>query len=172
MISAPSRFSLSLLEVLLYLIHYSEFLLLISALMFKFSHLNAVFRKILKESEPVLKEALEKNPDFNLVVTGHSLGAGTAELITLNILTGKVDWIDPAKTNVKCISLAPPPVYRSTVKLPKEVKHKIEIYINNNDCVPRLSLGVIAKLLAMMKAVDSLPLTTYEQLQLLAGKSL
>jgi hypothetical protein len=33
------------------------------------------------------------------------------------------------------------------VKLPKEMKHKIEIYVNNNDCVPRLSLAVIAKLL-------------------------
>ena len=39
------------------------------------------FRKILKEAEPVLKESLEKYPDFDLVVTGHSLGAGTAELV-------------------------------------------------------------------------------------------
>jgi hypothetical protein len=53
--------------------------------------------------------------------------------------------------------------------LPKEVKHKIEIYINNNDCVPRLSLGVVAKLLAMMKTVDALPLSKFEQLQVLAG---
>jgi len=57
-----------------------------------------IFRKILKESEPVLKEALEKNPDFNLIVTGHSLGAGTAELITLSILTGKVDWVSISST--------------------------------------------------------------------------
>jgi hypothetical protein len=40
-------------------------------------------RKILKEAEPSLKEALEKYPDFNLVVTGHSLGAGTAELVSM-----------------------------------------------------------------------------------------
>jgi hypothetical protein len=87
----------------------------------------------------------------------------------LSILSGKVDYIDPATTNVRCIALAPPPVYRSSVKLAKELKHKIEIFINNNDCVPRLSLGVVAKLLAMMKAVDSLPLSKFEQLQLLSG---
>ena len=112
---------------------------------------------------------MTKHPDFDLVITGHSLGAGTAELITLNILSGNVDYIDPVKTKIKCIALAPPPVYRSSIKLPKDMKHKIEIYINNNDCVPRLSLGVIAKLLAMMKSVDALPLTTTEQLQLVAG---
>ena len=116
-----------------------------------------------------MTEAMYKHPDFNLIITGHSLGAGTAELITLNILSRNVDYIDPLQTNIKCIALAPPPVYRSTVKLPKEMKEKIEIYINNNDCVPRLSLGVIAQLLAKMKAVDALPLTTTEQLQLLAG---
>ena len=87
----------------------------------------------------------------------------------MSVLSGKVDYIDPAKTNVRCIALAPPPVYRSSSKLPKDLKTKIEIFINNNDCVPRLSLGVVAKLLAMMKAVDSLPISKFEQLQLLSG---
>jgi hypothetical protein len=34
-----------------------------------------------------LKLALENNPGFDLILTGHSLGAGTAELITLSILS-------------------------------------------------------------------------------------
>jgi putative lipase involved disintegration of autophagic bodies len=66
----------------------------------------------LREAEPALKAALQDNPDFRLIVTGHSLGAGTAELITLTILSGNVDFVDPAKTSVQCIALAPPPVYR------------------------------------------------------------
>ena len=68
----------------------------------------------------------------------------------------------------KCVALAPPPVYRprsrsSGVSVPKDIQEAINIYINNQDCVPRMSLASIAKLLAMIRVVDALPLTAYEQ---------
>jgi putative lipase involved disintegration of autophagic bodies len=44
-----------------------------------------------------LKSALKDFPDYDLIVTGHSLGAGTAELIALSILMGKVEFIDPGR---------------------------------------------------------------------------
>ena len=37
---------------------------------------------------PVIKDALRTNPDYKLLITGHSLGAGTAELLTLELLMG------------------------------------------------------------------------------------
>ncbi len=44
--------------------------------------------------------------------TGHSLGAGTAVLLTLLVLNGgALEWV-PGGTRVRCVGFAPPPVYR------------------------------------------------------------
>ena len=48
---------------------------------------------------------------YNLVVTGHSLGAGVAVLITLELLLGSSKSSIPENVSVRCIALAPPPVY-------------------------------------------------------------
>merc|ERR1712013_96463 len=40
---------------------------------------------------------------------------------------------------------------------------KITVYVNDKDVVPRLSLGSVAKLLAMLREVDSVGLSTDEQ---------
>ena len=45
-----------------------------------------------------------------VVVTGHSLGAGAAELITMRLL-GDSSLL-PTSTRVECVALAPPPVFR------------------------------------------------------------
>ena len=50
---------------------------------------------------------LLRHPGYKLVVTGHSLGAGTAILVALELLLGdnKLD----SKVDIQCIALAPPP---------------------------------------------------------------
>jgi predicted lipase len=45
--------------------------------------------KILHAARTDLTALLEKYPGYKLVVTGHSLGAGTAILITLEVLLGQ-----------------------------------------------------------------------------------
>ena len=50
---------------------------------------------------------------LKLVLTGHSLGAGTAVLMALKILTRRHKTPVPEWTRVRCVALAPPPVYRS-----------------------------------------------------------
>ena len=57
-------------------------------------------REILNQSIKVLQKAFEDHPDYRLVITGHSLGAGTAVLIAMSILTGKT-IIDPNKIEIK-----------------------------------------------------------------------
>ena len=59
----------------------------------------------MKEAEPTLSAALKDHPDFDLIITGHSLGAGTAELITLSILFNKVDYIDPGSVQPTSIQI-------------------------------------------------------------------
>merc|ERR1712178_549504 len=100
------------------------------------------------------------------MVTGHSLGAGTAELITMKLLSSP--QLLARDTRIQCIALAPPPVYRSTKPLPHTVTSSIQIYINNFDCVPSLSLSSVAKLLATVRAVDQLGLSLTDQLSIIA----
>ncbi len=105
----------------------------------------------------------------SLIVTGHSLGAGTAVLIALHFLHQKEDPVCAAK--IECIALAPPPVYLSSSPLPPEISERITCYINNHDCVPRLSLGSAAKLVAILRAIDELSFYPGEIAELLTGKS-
>ena len=39
---------------------------------------------------PVIKDALRANPDYKLLITGHSLGAGTSELVALELMMGEL----------------------------------------------------------------------------------
>ena len=128
-------------------------------------------QRILSKISDQLVTSLTDHPDYNLVITGHSLGAGTAELITLDLMLGQHSHLLPSTTSLSCIALAAPPVYRAEIALPARVSTAVEIYINNYDCVPRLSLGSIARLLVSMRAVDNLGLTLTEQLSILAGRS-
>jgi hypothetical protein len=126
-------------------------------------------QEILKMAEPILSEEMKKKPNFKLVISGHSLGAGTAELITMMILSNKEEYSDLLQNGVKCYALAPPPVYRSEQKIPDEIVNSIEIYINNYDCIPSLSFATVKKLLSAMSQIDKLQLSTIGDGLLLAG---
>jgi len=111
-------------------------------------------------------------PGYALTLTGHSLGAGTAELLTMDFLEGEASKLLPAGTKVHCVALAPPPVFRpgGGQGLSTRVVDAIEIYINNCDIVPRLSLASIAHLLACLRAVDELKLSLGTQFDILIGE--
>jgi len=125
---------------------------------------------ILGKVKDVISEAAREHPDYSLTITGHSLGAGAAELITMKLLSEPDTVPDIKDTKVKCVALAPPPVYQSEKSLKQEVVEAIDIFVNNFDCVPRLSLASVARLLAMVRAVDELGLTVGEQLKVLTER--
>ena len=99
-------------------------------------------------------------PDVTgIVVTGHSLGAGVSVLVALNLLKRGSELGLPAHLDVKCIALAPPPVFEAAVEpLDDHVRNSVHIFINRNDIVPRLGLDSVSKFLATLKtASDNLP---------------
>ena len=116
-------------------------------------------QRILEESSHELKKAFETYPGYRLIVTGHSLGAATAILITMTILSGS-EIVDLEDTVVKCIALAPPPAYRSDSDIiDKKFNDHIQIFIHQNDIVPRASLYTVARLFEAARSIDKLELS-------------
>lgn len=56
-----------------------------------------------------LVEAVNANPDFGLLVTGYSLGAGIGHLATMELVEGESANFLPPNLLVRCISYGAPP---------------------------------------------------------------
>jgi hypothetical protein len=101
----------------------------------------------------------EELKDFTFVITGHSLGAGTACLLNV-----KVHLEKPLGDRlIKCYGFAPPPTYfmdesltDPTAKVSIQTAiHYSTCYMHNNDCVPLLSVVCIRRLATLMDTVDN-----------------
>ena len=86
-----------------------------------------------------LLQTIAQNPQYQVVVIGHSLGAGTAALLTL-LLKNEL----PCSVRLRCLAFAPPCVL--SPNLAKGCEGLIDSFILGNDCVPRLSFASIQKL--------------------------
>jgi len=104
----------------------------------------------------------------HIVVCGHSLGAGVAALVAVEVARRR-----PA-TRVTCYSFAPPPVAcwgprSASVKSIIPANCEILAFVNGKDCVPDLSLRSVSDLLRAARRVDELPLTLADRLGVLGG---
>ncbi|CAM9575475.1 unnamed protein product [Pylaiella littoralis] len=138
-----------------------------------------VWRGVQEQVEKQLKE----HSDYKLVLTGHSLGAGTAILLKILLernakeaLKGstkssedgktKVE-LAPAKLNVgrsvrvECYAFAPPPVFSAPIGAPWA--QYVYSFVNGADCVPTMSLGSVYALCRTIQNVDKLPLDIYKR---------
>ncbi|KAJ3051269.1 hypothetical protein HK097_007754 [Rhizophlyctis rosea] len=98
-------------------------------------------------------EALERHPDFGLVLTGHSLGGGVAALLTLlwaypvvegngggtTFMTGPRSGL-PCRP-IHCFVYGPPAVM--SANLSTYAQNMITTVIYRNDFIPSLSLGLM-----------------------------
>jgi Lipase (class 3) len=102
---------------------------------------------------PTLIDALVKHPSFSATVTGHSLGAGAAILLTKLLLD------DSAFTGVKitCYAFAPPPVFGPLDAVDEAWSSSLICFVNADDVVPRTSLRAMRALALEVEHVDSLP---------------
>eukprot|EP00667_Euglena_gracilis_P015225 EG_transcript_15822 len=99
--------------------------------------------------QPIL-QALAENPSYDLVVTGHSLGGGSAILLTLLMRTSP----DEPLRRATCVAFGPPPVLRGAVQ--GQCDDFIETVVNEDDIVPRLSIPAILYLLQVADYAHSL----------------
>ncbi|EZG83566.1 lipase [Gregarina niphandrodes] len=93
---------------------------------------------------------IEKHPKAKIILTGHSLGAGSAALLTIKWLKELPQFA----ARIQCVAIACPAIlnehdsYVST--------DRIKTIIFGKDIVPRLSFGSFRDLLVQMKALADL----------------
>ena len=97
-----------------------------------------------KPVQLAVKEALERNPDYELLLSGHSLGAGVATLLGLmwadpqTCLTVAASGLPPdVPVSVYCV--APPCI--SDAALSRLAAKMVVSFVWSDDIVSRLSLG-------------------------------
>ena len=114
-----------------------------------------------KEVNKLFKE--ESLKDYGLIITGHSLGAGTSCLLNIKCHVDKL----VGERSVKCYAFAPPPTFYPCSEdatgdgkpdppaLVNEAIKNTVAYIHDNDAVPFLSIASVRKLAALLDAVDN-----------------
>jgi hypothetical protein len=118
---------------------------------------------------PGVKAAIDKGltrqngkyQNYEIVVTGHSLGAGTACLLSLLLSTQH-------NLPVTTYAFAPPPVL-NTFPIPSSITEKCQIhsFINHQDVIPRASHSEILNMLSVLNAIDSMSWKAVDRMMLL-----
>lgn len=97
--------------------------------------------------KPVLRPVFERHPRYSLILTGHSLGAGVAILLTkLLQLEGF--------SNVKCYAFAPCPVFGPLHKVDTEWSDALECFVLADDMVATLCLSSARSLALEVERID------------------
>eukprot|EP00803_Ostreobium_quekettii_P003683 evm.model.scf_429.4 EVM.evm.TU.scf_429.4 scf_429:29564-36836(+) len=106
-----------------------------------YSHFGmlASARWILKEASPAIKNAMQEHPSCGLRITGHSMGGGTAAMLTMMIREHHPEFGD-----VQCTAFACPSCL--TLDLAQSCKSYVTSYIYGTDFVPTLSAGSLDQL--------------------------
>ncbi|KAL6635236.1 hypothetical protein ACP70R_027907 [Stipagrostis hirtigluma subsp. patula] len=109
----------------------------VSDLVLGYAHFGmvAAARWIAKLATPCLAEALHKYPDFRIKIVGHSLGGGTAALLTY-ILREQQEF-----ASATCVAFAPAACM--TWELAESGEHFITTVINGADLVPTFSAASV-----------------------------
>lgn len=117
------------------------------------SEMATMAERVWEVSGPTVRRLLEEGgKDYGLIITGHSLGAGTACL--LNILLHQDRKRQVHGRRVRCFAYASPPVFSPLSVAPREAFESTTNYIHNCDVVPFLSVSSVRNFLSCLAAID------------------
>jgi hypothetical protein len=108
--------------------------------------------RVWKEVGPTVLTLLKQNKEYELILTGHSLGAGTACL--LNIMCHQRGRSLVAGRGVQCFAFAPPPVFTPIEFASSAADHCISV-IHERDVVPFLSVDSVRHFFRGIEAVEN-----------------
>eukprot|EP01029_Cantina_marsupialis_P012448 TRINITY_DN274879_c0_g1_i1.p1 TRINITY_DN274879_c0_g1~~TRINITY_DN274879_c0_g1_i1.p1 ORF type:complete len:453 (-),score=142.64 TRINITY_DN274879_c0_g1_i1:362-1720(-) len=113
--------------------------------------------ELLKNVETHVATALDKYEDYQLTVTGHSLGGGSSLLLTMLIKDRQEKKIGmiPNDTKVTCFAFAPPPVFSPISAIPQDTLDCMNTLVFNDDIVPRASFMSVTELLKQLNKIKA-----------------
>jgi hypothetical protein len=83
------------------------------------SEMATMAERVWKAAGPKVKTVLEENPGYEFILTGHSLGAGAACLVTILVQNKR---LLPKGQKIRCFAYASPPCYTPLEFVPKSVE--------------------------------------------------
>ena len=102
-------------------------------------------------------------PTYKIVITGHSLGAGVACLLSILLLKS----MKLKDSELRCFAFAPPPVFEGPIS--NNINNTILSFANIDDIVPHLCLYKVEKALKRLLQLDSDPVDAYTRLSIILG---
>ena len=120
-----------------------------------------------EETRETILKLLDENPEYELVLTGHSLGAGAASL--LNILLHENDRGRVGGRSIRCFAFSSPPVFAG--EIPEKAKEACINYIHDSDVVPFLSVDSVRRIFAALHAIETSRLSTWIRVLILWGST-
>lgn len=109
---------------------------------------------------------LKQNASYEFIITGHSLGAGTATL--LNVMCHENNRALVGGRAVRCFAYAPPPTFRP-LEIATDAVSACSSYIHELDVVPFLSVDAVRHLFNCLKAIEDQNLSWRRRLKLTSG---
>jgi len=101
---------------------------------------------------PTVQTMLAANHhQYELILTGHSLGAGAACLLTILLESKR---ILPKHQKFRCFAYAAPPVFTPLEFVPNSVQATTN-FVHENDVIPFLSVHTVRQLFQQIRAVDA-----------------
>eukprot|EP00980_Cylindrotheca_fusiformis_P001349 scaffold338_cov116-Cylindrotheca_fusiformis.AAC.14 len=132
------------------------------------SEMASMTERVWDKVGPTIQKLLEEHSTYEFIVTGHSLGAGTACLLTIMLQSKQL-----VHAPIRCFAFASPPVFAPLEACPN--LDSITNFIHEHDVAPFLSVFSVRQLLSQLKIVEdyaygSQKMSSLERLQVAVGK--
>lgn len=122
--------------------------------------------QVVQEIKSDVQRALEDQPNREVVLVGHSLGAATAIVATLLLFGPSSQYYEKLKAgHVRCFAFGPPPVLEDPEVLPECVRSSILTLVNRFDIVPTACPRAISRLLLALNAVNEMPVNMFRRIR-------